>query len=92
MVHPIPSSGAHCRPRRGQSGGGFGQLAASGHLTLQFLSSGFSMLRFSNFFKEFIWGAVLLVVMVINYLTNTRRERREALLQAKECEVNAQAD
>jgi hypothetical protein len=35
---------------------------------------------------------VLLVVMVINYLTNTRRERREALLQAKECEVNAQAD
>ena len=61
-------------------------------LTLQFLSSGFSMLRFSNFFKEFIWGAVLLVVMVINYLTNTRRERREALLQAKECEVNAQAD
>lgn len=74
--------------------GGFGRVGGLvlAILTLQFLSSGFSMLRFSNFFKEFIWGAVLLVVMVINYLTNTRRERREALLQAKECEVNAQAD
>lgn len=38
-------------------------------LCLQFLSSGFNMLRFSSFIKEFTWGAVLIVVMVINYLT-----------------------
>ena len=37
-------------------------------LCLQFLSSGFSMLRFSNFTTEFAWGALLLLVMVINYL------------------------
>lgn len=34
-------------------------------LALQFLSSGFNMLRFSNFFREFIWGALLLLVMVL---------------------------
>lgn len=37
-------------------------------LSLQFLSSGFSMLRFSNFFKEFIWGGLLLLVMLMGRL------------------------
>ncbi|MGE5508549.1 MAG: ABC transporter permease [Chitinophagales bacterium] len=57
--------------------GGFGTVLGLvlAILTLQFLSSGFSMLRFSNFFKEFIWGAVLLLVMVINYVSNTRQSR-----------------
>lgn len=57
--------------------GGFGTVFGLilAILTLQFLSSGFNMLRFSNFFKEFIWGAVLLLVMVINYLSNARRAR-----------------
>ncbi len=64
--------------------GGFGKVMGLvlAILTLQFLSSGFSMLRFSNFVKEFIWGAVLLLVMVINYVSNTRRQRREAQKQA----------
>jgi simple sugar transport system permease protein len=58
--------------------GGFGTVFGLilAILTLQFLSSGFNMLRFSNFFKEFIWGAVLLLVMVINYLSNARAARR----------------
>ncbi|MCC8109873.1 MAG: ABC transporter permease [Planctomycetes bacterium] len=43
-------------------------------LDLQFLSSGFNMLRFSNFAKEFVWGAFLLVIMVINYYTHERRK------------------
>lgn len=43
-------------------------------LALQFLSSGFNMLRFSNFAKEFVWGAFLLAIMVINYYTNERRK------------------
>lgn len=57
--------------------GGFGTVFGLilAILTLQFLSSGFNMLRFSNFSKEFIWGAVLLLVMVINYLSNTRMAR-----------------
>lgn len=58
--------------------GGFGTIfgLVLAILTLQFLSSGFNMLRFSNFFKEFIWGAVLLLVMVVNYISNTRRARQ----------------
>ncbi len=61
--------------------GGFGTVAGVvlAVLTLQFLSSGFNMLRFSNFFKEFIWGAVLLLVMVVNYMSNTRALRRQSL-------------
>lgn len=57
--------------------GGFGTIAGLvlAVLSLQFLSSGFNMLRFSNFFKEFIWGGVLIIVMVINYLSNQKQSR-----------------
>lgn len=50
--------------------GGFGKVAGVvlAVLALQFLSSGFNMLRFSNFAKEFMWGALLLVVMVLGTL------------------------
>lgn len=44
-------------------------------LSLQFLSSGFNMLRFSHFIQEFTWGALLLTVMVINYRCRVRSER-----------------
>lgn len=43
-------------------------------LSLQFLSSGFNMLRFSNFTKEFVWGAFLLGIMIVNYYTNERKK------------------
>jgi simple sugar transport system permease protein len=51
--------------------GGFGKISGLvlALLSLQFLSSGFNMLGFSNFFKDFVWGALLLLVMVINYLS-----------------------
>ena len=50
--------------------GGSGRLSGVllAILSLQFLSSGFSMLRFSNFFKEFVWGGLLLLVMLIGRL------------------------
>jgi simple sugar transport system permease protein len=44
-------------------------------LSLQFLSSGFNMLRFSHFVKEFTWGMLLLIVMVVNF-TAERRSRQ----------------
>ena len=52
--------------------GGFGTVlgVVFAVLSLQFLSSGFNMLRFSNFAKEFTWGMLLLIVMVINYFAN----------------------
>jgi simple sugar transport system permease protein len=45
--------------------GGFGRVrgVVLALLSLQFLSSGFSLLRFSQFTKEFAWGALLLIVM-----------------------------
>ena len=57
--------------------GGFGTVSGVliAVLALQFLSSGFNMLHFSNFTAEFTWGMLLLVVMVINYLTNRNNQR-----------------
>ncbi len=54
--------------------GGFGKVigVVIAVLALQFLSSGFSMLRFSNFAKEFIWGAFLLFIMVLNFVQNRK--------------------
>jgi simple sugar transport system permease protein len=56
----------------GGSGNVVGILMAV--LSLQFLSSGFNMLRFSNFAKEFIWGVFLLAIMIVNYYTNERHK------------------
>jgi simple sugar transport system permease protein len=61
---------------RGGFGSAWGILLAV--LSLQFLSSGLNMLQLdetigpylNNFAKEFTWGALLLVVMVVNYHSN----------------------
>lgn len=42
-------------------------------VALMFLSSGFQLMRFSNFLVDFIWGAFLLVVIAINALRNRGR-------------------
>jgi simple sugar transport system permease protein len=39
------------------------------------LSSGFQILRFSNFFIDFIWGAFLLLVIAINVTQNRNGAR-----------------
>jgi simple sugar transport system permease protein len=48
--------------------GGFGKVSGLvlAVLALQFLSSGLNMLQISNFAVEMTWGALLLIVMVIN--------------------------
>ena len=48
--------------------GGFGKVSGLvlAVLSLQFLSSGLNMLQISNFAVEMTWGALLLLVMVIN--------------------------
>lgn len=56
----------------GGSGNVMGILMAV--LSLQFLSSGFTMLRFSNFTKDFVWGAFLLVIMIVNYFLYERKK------------------
>ena len=58
--------------------GGFGAISGIvlAILSLQFLFSGFNMLRFSNFAKEFTWGMFLLFVMVFNYVMSMRKSKR----------------
>ncbi len=42
-------------------------------LSMQFLSSGLNMLQVSNFARELIWGALLIIVMLINTFDWQRR-------------------
>lgn len=42
-------------------------------LALMFLSSGFQLMRFSNFLVDFIWGAFLLLVIALNAYRNRTR-------------------
>ena len=57
-------------------------------VALQFLSTGLNMLMFrssgANFFKEFAWGALLIIVLLVNYFSHRRRERRLAMISASE--------
>jgi len=59
--------------------GGFGKVSGIilAILILQFLSSGFNMLQFSNFFKDFIWGSVLILVMVLNNIINNKHNQKK---------------
>jgi simple sugar transport system permease protein len=61
--------------------GGFGKVAGVvlAVLSLQFLSSGFNILRISNFAKEFVWGGLLLLVMVMSIVIIVRRRTPEGL-------------
>jgi len=60
--------------------GGFGRVigVAIAVVTLQFLSSGFNMLRFNNFARDFTWGVFLILIMIFNHLMNERKNRLEA--------------
>ncbi len=56
--------------------GGFGNVTGItlSVLILQFLSSGFNMFpSISNFYRDLIWGVVLLAVLLFNYFSNKRQ-------------------
>jgi simple sugar transport system permease protein len=58
--------------------GGFGRVAGVtlAVLILQFLSSGLNMFNsISNFYRDVIWGGVLILVLVFNRLFSQRAER-----------------
>jgi simple sugar transport system permease protein len=59
--------------------GGFGKITGVtlAILILQFLSSGLNMFNtVSNFYRDVIWGGVLILVLVFNRLLSQRAERR----------------
>ncbi len=60
--------------------GGFGSVlgVVMGIFILQILQSGLNILAFSPFFKKFIWGFLLLLVMVITYFLSKRQRRKKA--------------
>lgn len=57
--------------------GGFGKVSGLilAVLSLQLLSSGLNMLRFSSFTKDLVWGGLLLVVMSFGPFLRRRRRR-----------------
>lgn len=54
--------------------GGYGKITGIvlALISLQFLTSGFNMLRLNAFYKDLVWGALLLLVMVINHISGKR--------------------
>jgi simple sugar transport system permease protein len=61
--------------------GGFGSVlgVVMGIFILQVLQSGFNILAFTPFFKKFIWGFMLLVVMIINFFVAKYQQRAKKL-------------
>ena len=60
--------------------GGFGRVAGivMALVILQIVSSGFNLLRISSFMTIAIWGMIIIVVMVVNFISTTIQERRTA--------------
>lgn len=57
--------------------GGFGSVlgVVMGITILQVLQSGFNLMAFSPFFKKFMYGLMLILVMIINYLVARYQHR-----------------
>ena len=56
-------------------------------LTLQFLSSGFNMLRLGGQFREFAWGLLLILVMAAGFLFQRYKEKKSVKLMLKQRSV-----
>lgn len=59
------------------SEGGFGRVSGLvlALVTLQIISSGLNLLRVSSFMTIAIWGFIMILVMVVNYYVDNRRDR-----------------
>ena len=53
-------------------------------ITIQFLSSGFGILRVDSYFQTFVWGAVLVGDMILNYCLDKLAENRKKKKAEKE--------
>ena len=58
--------------------GGFGRVSGLlvALIILQFISSGLNLMGVNNFLTVALWGTVLIVVMVIQYLIDQYKQRR----------------
>lgn len=72
--------------------GGFGKIGGVtlAIIILQILSSALNMYpEISNFYRQLIWGAVLLLVLTVNYLSDTKQARAIAKASRKAAQQNA---
>ncbi len=71
--------------------GGFAKISCMvlSLASLQFLSSGFNMLRLGGYFKEFTWGLLLILVLSIDYFSNEAKRRKSLKKVAKSHEKTA---
>lgn len=72
--------------------GGFGKVSGVtiAILILQVLSSGFNMFpQISNFYRNIIWGAVLVLVVIYNHVSEQRRMKKMAQANQKKSESAA---
>lgn len=53
-------------------------------VTLQFVSSGFNLLHVSSFLKDFTWGVLLVLVMVLNVVEPKMKKKKTAGAAEKE--------
>ncbi len=60
------------------SAGGFGRVmgVVLSLVTLQMLSSGFNLLRMNAFLTTAIWGFIMILVMVINYIVDNHKSKK----------------
>lgn len=66
--------------------GGFGNIAGvtMGILILQVLSSGLNMFEnVSNFYRDVIWGAVLIMVLIMSFAIDRRNQKRALMAKAE---------
>ena len=58
--------------------GGYGRISGivMAVLSLQFLSSGFNMMRLDSYFKTFVWGAVLVGALILDQVLSRHREKQ----------------
>lgn len=59
-------------------GGGYVRMScmALSMLSLQFLSSGFNMLRLGGYFKEFTWGLLLIAVLSFDFISQELKRKK----------------
>lgn len=59
--------------------GGFGKVmgVVMAIVTIQFLSSGFNIMRADAYFRTFIWGALLVAMLLINYYGNKLSDKKQ---------------
>ena len=59
-------------------------------MSLQFLSSGFNLLRLGGYFKEFAWGLLLVVVLSVNFFVDAYRRKKSVKAMGRRARLDRQ--